>query len=127
MQKISTGIAGLDKILHGGYPKEKPTLLTGGPGCGKTLFSIMFAHSNIINNQHVSYVSCDESPEDILHNMDQYGLSGSESCKNKKLTILDFRPNLSETFSGEFELDVILLRILSSLSGENPVVIVDSL
>ncbi|KTD58117.1 DNA integration/recombination/inversion protein [Legionella sainthelensi] len=127
MQKVSTGIAGLDNILKGGYPKERPTLLKGGPGCGKTVFCLFFAYSNILNNRHVTYLTCDEPPELILKNMDQYGLSGSDANKNKKLAVLDFRPNLTDTVTGGFELDAILMRIQSSLSGEDPVVIIDSL
>ncbi len=127
MQKVSTGIAGLDNILKGGYPKESPTLLKGGPGCGKTVFCLFFAYSNILNNRHVTYLTCDESPERILRNMDQYGLSGSDANKNKKLAVLDFRPSLTDTVTGGFELDAILMRIQSSLSGEDPVVIIDSL
>ncbi|STX39767.1 circadian clock protein KaiC [Legionella feeleii] len=127
MQKVSTGIVGLDKILKGGYPKEKPTLLKGGPGCGKTVFCLFFAYSNILNNRHVTYITCDEPPELIVKNMDQYGLSGSDSNKNGTLAVLDFRPNLTDTVSGGFELDAILMRIQSSLSGEDPVLIIDSL
>lgn len=127
MQKIPTGISGLDKILNGGYPKEKATLLKGGPGCGKTVFCLLFTHSNILNNRHVTYLTCDESPELILKNMDQYGLSGGGGAKNKKLTVLDFRPNLYDVVTGSFELDALFLRIQSSLSGEDPVLIIDSL
>ncbi|KTD25942.1 DNA integration/recombination/inversion protein [Legionella maceachernii] len=127
MHKIPTGIAGLDKILDGGYPNERTTLLKGGPGCGKTVFCLLFAHSNVLDNRHTTYVTCDEPPELILKNMDQYGLSGSEANKNKKLTVLDFRPHLFDTVTGSFEVDAILLRIQSSLSGENPVLIIDSL
>ncbi|WP_454785575.1 circadian clock protein KaiC [Legionella sp. WA2024007413] len=127
MEKVSTGIVGLDNILKGGYPKERPTLLKGGPGCGKTVFCLFFAYSNILNNRHVTYLTCEEPPELILKNMDQYGLSGSDANKNKKLAVLDFRPNLTDTVTGGFELDAILMRIQSSLSGEDPVLIIDSL
>lgn len=127
MQKISTGISGLDTILNGGYPKEKPTLLKGGPGCGKTIFCLLFAHSNILHNRHITYLTCDEPPELILQNMDHYGLSGSAAVKEKKLTVLDFRPNLSDVVTGGFELDALFLRIQSSLSGKDPVLIIDSL
>lgn len=43
MQKIPTGILGLDKILEGGYPKERPTLLKGGPGSGKTFYTKQYS------------------------------------------------------------------------------------
>ena len=42
LPKIKTGIQGLDEITFGGFPKGRPTLICGGPGCGKTLMAIEF-------------------------------------------------------------------------------------
>ena len=40
--KAPTGIAGLDEITGGGLPQGRPTLICGGAGSGKTLFSMEF-------------------------------------------------------------------------------------
>jgi circadian clock protein KaiC len=40
--KAPTGIAGLDEITFGGLPAGRPTLVCGGPGCGKTLLAATF-------------------------------------------------------------------------------------
>ena len=42
IKKAPTGVKGLDEILNGGFPKGRPTLLCGGPGCGKTLLAMEF-------------------------------------------------------------------------------------
>lgn len=42
LQKARTGIAGFDEITGGGVPKGRPTIVCGGPGCGKTMFAIEF-------------------------------------------------------------------------------------
>ncbi|HHT9950795.1 TPA: ATPase domain-containing protein [Legionella pneumophila] len=42
INKTKTGIKGLDDILNGGYLKNKPTLLKGSPGTGKTIFTLFF-------------------------------------------------------------------------------------
>ena len=43
VESISTGSLGLDIALGvGGLPKGRPTLVCGGPGCGKTLFGVEF-------------------------------------------------------------------------------------
>jgi KaiC/GvpD/RAD55 family RecA-like ATPase len=39
--KSQTGIPGLDYMTHGGIPKNRPTLLSGNAGCGKTIM-VMF-------------------------------------------------------------------------------------
>ena len=42
MQKAPTGISGLDDITNGGLPQGRPTLVSGGPGSGKTLLGVSF-------------------------------------------------------------------------------------
>lgn len=40
--KAITGIQGLDVITNGGIPKNRPTLLLGNTGCGKTIMAMEF-------------------------------------------------------------------------------------
>ena len=40
--KAQTGIVGFDEITGGGLPRGRTTLLTGGPGSGKTIFALQF-------------------------------------------------------------------------------------
>ena len=42
LQKVPTGIRGLDEITNGGLPKGRPTLVCGGAGSGKTLLFVEF-------------------------------------------------------------------------------------
>ena len=42
LRKAPTGIDGLDQITGGGLPQGRPTLICGGPGCGKSLMGIEF-------------------------------------------------------------------------------------
>ena len=42
LPKSPTGITGVDEITGGGLPQGRPTLIAGGPGCGKTLFAMEF-------------------------------------------------------------------------------------
>ena len=42
IQKAPTGIPGLDDITNGGFPQGRPTLVSGGPGSGKTLLGVSF-------------------------------------------------------------------------------------
>lgn len=127
MKKLSTGIDGLDSILGGGYPEGLPTLIKGGPGSGKTIFSQIFAHTCINQGHDVTFVTCDELPDRIIQNMDAFGLEASQAIKQKKLHLLDFSPTLSDQVVGEFELDAVLFRLKASLVGKHPVLIIDSL
>ena len=42
LQKVPSGINGLDEITGGGLPAGRPTLVCGGPGSGKTLVGLSF-------------------------------------------------------------------------------------
>src|SRR3954468_23868961 len=42
LAKAPTGIRGFDEITDGGLPRGRATLVTGGPGSGKTLFGLEF-------------------------------------------------------------------------------------
>jgi circadian clock protein KaiC len=42
VEKAPTGIAGLDEITLGGFPRGRATLICGSPGCGKTMLGVEF-------------------------------------------------------------------------------------
>src|SRR5207237_8278573 len=42
LPKTPTGIRGFDEITRGGLPRDRPTLVCGGPGSGKTLLALTF-------------------------------------------------------------------------------------
>jgi len=42
MERVKTGINGLDNIIQGGLPKESITLISGPPGGGKSIFCFQF-------------------------------------------------------------------------------------
>ncbi|MEW8390948.1 MAG: circadian clock protein KaiC [Candidatus Thiodiazotropha sp.] len=126
--KISTGLKGLDTILMGGYPAACPTLLKGGPGTGKTVFSLGFAHAQLQQGASAVIATCDESPERLVDYMDRFGMAGSQHLASGKLVLLDFRPNLSETVVGEYDLSPILLRISHAVENSDAaILVIDSL
>ncbi|MES9946843.1 MAG: circadian clock protein KaiC [Candidatus Thiodiazotropha sp.] len=126
--KISSGLKGLDTILNGGYPPASPTLIKGGPGTGKTVFSLGFAHAQLQQGGSAVIATCDESPERLVGYMDKFGMQGSAHLASGKLLILDFRPNLDETVVGEYDLSPILLRISYAIEKSNAeILVIDSL
>ncbi|MES9992041.1 MAG: circadian clock protein KaiC [Candidatus Thiodiazotropha sp.] len=127
-KKISTGLKGLDTVLKGGYPAASPTLLKGGPGTGKTVFSLGFTHAQLRQGGSAVIATCDESPERLVGYMDSFGMEGTEHLASGRLVILDFRPNLDETVVGEYDLSPILLRISHAIENSGAqILIIDSL
>lgn len=73
MNKVSTGIDGLDVLLSGGLPEKRTTLILGGPGSGKTTLCAQFLYDGIVKrNEKGIYISLDYSRETFLQDMLQF-------------------------------------------------------
>ena len=69
MDRVKTGINGLDDLLNGGIPSQHHVALYGGPGTGKTSFSFEFIYHGAKEGESGIYITFEESPEDIVGNM----------------------------------------------------------
>jgi circadian clock protein KaiC len=68
LAKVATGIDGFDEITGGGLPEGRPTLVCGGPGCGKTLFALQFLVHGATRGESGVFVAFEETEEDLLKN-----------------------------------------------------------
>ena len=66
VEKIKTGIPGLDKVLKGGLRKNSSILLTGAPGTGKTIMALQFIYNGaLLYNEPGIFIATEESIEDL--------------------------------------------------------------
>jgi circadian clock protein KaiC len=91
---ILTGIPGVDKILgNQGIPRGHSILVSGGPGSGKTTFSMQFLYMGITEHSEAGlYITLDEDPEDIRKNMSGLGWDLEKLEKEKKLLFINVSP-----------------------------------
>lgn len=61
----STGIAGLDDILHGGFPHNHIYLVQGDPGVGKTTLALQFLLQGARAGESSMYIALSESEDEI--------------------------------------------------------------
>ncbi|MFH1403656.1 MAG: ATPase domain-containing protein [Candidatus Altiarchaeota archaeon] len=73
MNKIKTGIQGLDEMLGGGLIEGRPYVLIGGPGVGKTIMCMQFLMEGIRNNEKVLYVALEEQADQLKEDMSSFG------------------------------------------------------
>ena len=111
--KSLTGIKGLDEITLGGLPTGRPTLVCGGPGCGKTLLAIEFIVNGAMNyNEPGVIMAFEEKPEDLATNVSSLGFDLDELQRQKRLRI-DYvhidKTEIEET--GEYDLSGLLIRL----------------
>ncbi|MEO8856034.1 MAG: ATPase domain-containing protein [Burkholderiaceae bacterium] len=50
LAKAPTGVQGLDEVTRGGLPRGRPTLVVGGPGCGKTMLAATFLAEGVTSD-----------------------------------------------------------------------------
>ena len=66
VDRIKTGIDGLDAMLYGGIPAGSQVILAGGPGTGKTLLSFEFLYKNAKLGNNCVFFAFDEEPERVI-------------------------------------------------------------
>ena len=60
-----TGIAGLDHVLHGGFPVDRTYLVEGDPGSGKTTLGLQFLIDGAARGEKVLYVTLSETRTEL--------------------------------------------------------------
>ena len=113
LKKTPTGIQGLDEITGGGLPKGRPTLISGGPGAGKTMFGLEFlARGALQYGEPGVFMSFEETIPDLIENAASLGFNLGRLVADKKL-FMDHvrisRGDIAET--GEYDLDGLFIRI----------------
>ena len=61
--RVSSGIRGLDEILHGGFVEGLSYLVRGGPGTGKTQLGLHFLTEGARLGERVLFISLEHSEE----------------------------------------------------------------
>ena len=89
MERVKTGIPGMDEILGGGVPKRNVVLLSGGPGTGKTIFGQQFLYHGLQNGEPGVLVALEEHPAQIKINMSQFGWDVRPYEEEGKFAIVD--------------------------------------
>jgi len=70
LEKLGTGIPGLDLITEGGLPKDRTTLVAGSAGSAKTVLASQFLAAGIQKaNEPRVFVTFEEPPADIRRNL----------------------------------------------------------
>ena len=113
LKKCPTGIKGFDEITEGGLPRNRITLISGGPGSGKTLLGIDFLVNGVIEHKERGVFMSFEETEDELYqdvaslNLDLAGLVAKNEIRFEHVLLL--RNDIHE--KGEFNLEGLFIRL----------------
>jgi len=134
IERVKTGIPGLDKMLNGGLPKGRTILLSGPAGAGKTTLATQFIYRGVLDQGDPGiYVTFDESPKTVRQNFTSYDWKLESLEKENLLALVDgfsMRAGVAskEKYSIRLEIDDLLTTLISlidELGAER--VVIDSL
>jgi circadian clock protein KaiC len=113
LRKLPTGIQGFDEITMGGLPEGRISLITGGPGSGKTLFSAEFVvHGAMDYGEPGLFVTFEETVEELEKNVITLGFDLHDLANHRKI-VLDHIPiersEIQET--GDYDLEGLFVRL----------------
>jgi len=74
-RRISTGIPGLDDILHGGLTAERVYLVEGTPGTGKTTLGLQFLLDGLAKGEPGLYITLSETADELDAVAESHGWS----------------------------------------------------
>ncbi|MEM4347353.1 MAG: ATPase domain-containing protein [Candidatus Altiarchaeota archaeon] len=117
IERVKTGIPGLDELIEDGFPRGSTILVSGEPGTGKTIFGLQFLIEGAKNNERGLYVSFEQNLDDILLQCEKFGWDVRQYINNGTLKISSFDIK-------EFKFDDMVQEIKSSNISR---VVVDSL
>jgi circadian clock protein KaiC len=113
LEKAQTGIAGFDQITNGGLPKGRPTIVCGGPGCGKTMFAMEFLVRGATEFKEPGVLmTFEETGDEMTKNVASLGFDLKALAARKKL-MLDYvkiePAEIQET--GAYDLEGLFVRL----------------
>lgn len=117
IQKVPTGIRGLDEILFGGLPKGHTILFSGGPGTGKTILAMEFLYRGALAGEPGLFISFEEQAEDIRANIMSIGLDIKNLEQSGKLRTLHFQIPHGAVQAGDFNIQGLLALIDGNLKS----------
>jgi len=74
INRVPTGIPGLDTMLEGGIPEGYTVLVAGGPGSGKSTLAMQFIYNGVVKYGETGvYATLQENPDEMKTNFSRFG------------------------------------------------------
>ena len=96
MDRVKTGITGLDEMLHGGLVPNAATLVEGAPGTGKTTLGMQFIYHGIAEHDEPGLIlTFEQFPQQYYRDADTFGWDFRRMEERGKLKIIMTSPEVT--------------------------------
>lgn len=124
IEQTPSGISGLDEMLAGGLPIGRTILVMGGPGSGKTIFSVQFLMGGAYSNdENGLYLSFDEHKDHLYSEMEAFGWNLSDAESEGKFTFIDASPRRAKSGESNPQKLISMLEKEAKRSGAKRIVV----
>ena len=89
IERIATGVPGLDVLTHGGLPARRATLVVGRSGTGKTILALQTAAHLVRSGHPTLVVAVEEPPADLVATGDSLGFEFTTAIADGCLAFTD--------------------------------------
>jgi len=108
MERVKTGITGLDEMLHGGFLPQTANLVEGAPGTGKSTLGMQFIYNGIVKyNEPGLILTFEEFPQQYYRDAMALGWDFRKLEAEGKLRVIMTSPEVTkidlETVGGSIE------------------------
>ncbi len=119
LEKVPSGVAGLDEVTGGGLPRGRPTLVAGGAGCGKTLLAMQFlVHGALEYGEPGVHVAFEETPAELTTNVASLGYDLPRLERERLLWLDHVRLDPVEIIeTGEYDLEGLFVRLAAGVDA----------
>ncbi|MCX6798567.1 MAG: AAA family ATPase [Candidatus Diapherotrites archaeon] len=92
MQRVATGIPGLDPLLNGGIPQGSSVLIGGASGTGKSILAMQYIYESALKGEPGLFVTTESGVKNIAWDMQSFNWD-INSLQEKKMMAIN-RMNL---------------------------------
>lgn len=100
VERVKTGVPGLDDVMNGGIPQGHIVLVTGTSGSGKTTLTTQYLHQGGKEEETGLYFSISEPVENIIETSKHFGMDFEEG-DTAEYVHFDEENNLMRMGSGD--------------------------
>ena len=110
LERVRTGIKGLDDIIQGGIPKNSTTLVSCQPGSGNSIFCFQFLNEGVQQGEKCLFLTLDKKVEGLIVQTKELGFNFQPAIEKNLIKFLFLNINkklvyeamTNEILSGEY-------------------------